>query len=82
SISIAANQGNTRAKVFVASSAAALVSDRAYRECTAPPSIGVLREIAKILQDSDFITISNLRYKCRPKLAFRSGSAAYHNRSA
>ncbi|MGG6895462.1 hypothetical protein, partial [Rhizobium sp. BR 315] len=30
-ISIAANQGNTRAKVFVASSAAALVSDRAYK---------------------------------------------------
>ncbi|MFS8049490.1 hypothetical protein, partial [Rhizobium sp. BR 314] len=46
-ISIAANPGNTRAKVVVASSAAALVSDRAYRECTTPPSIGVLREIAK-----------------------------------
>ncbi|WP_210252954.1 hypothetical protein, partial [Rhizobium dioscoreae] len=30
-ISIAANPGNTRARDFVASSAAALVSDRAYR---------------------------------------------------
>ncbi|MFJ6327273.1 MULTISPECIES: hypothetical protein, partial [unclassified Rhizobium] len=63
SISIAANPGNTRAKDFVASSAAALVSDRAYRECTAPPSIGVLREITKILQDTDFIMFSNARFR-------------------
>ncbi|MGO4625295.1 hypothetical protein, partial [Ensifer sp. 2TAB8] len=38
--SASANPGNSRAKVVVASSAAALVSDRAYRPAPTETSIG------------------------------------------
>ncbi|MDK1494814.1 hypothetical protein QN219_33495, partial [Sinorhizobium sp. 7-81] len=42
--SASANQGNSRAKVIVASSAAALVSDRAYRPAPFPQSTAIFKK--------------------------------------
>ncbi|WP_429818677.1 hypothetical protein, partial [Ensifer sp. B1-9] len=48
--SASANQGNSRAKVVVASSAAALVSDRAYRPHTSNTSTDIFTTSIEFLQ--------------------------------
>ncbi|MBV7520071.1 hypothetical protein, partial [Ensifer sp. ENS12] len=45
--SASANQGNSRAKVVVASSAAALVSDRAYRPPASKTSTAIFKKTSK-----------------------------------
>ncbi|MGO4658906.1 hypothetical protein AB4Z34_29615, partial [Ensifer sp. 2YAB10] len=47
--SASANPGNSRAKVVVASSAAALVSDRAYRPAPTETSTGFLEKNDRFL---------------------------------
>ncbi|MGF6159295.1 hypothetical protein M2267_004563, partial [Ensifer sp. KUDG1] len=46
--SASANPGNSRAKVVVASSAAALVSDRAYRPHASQTSTATFKKTSKI----------------------------------
>ncbi|WP_429815204.1 hypothetical protein, partial [Ensifer sp. B1-9] len=58
--SASANQGNSRAKVVVASSAAALVSDRAYRPHTSNTSTDIFKKTSKF----DNYLILNNKFHC------------------